>query len=229
MKRKRFLRTPRLSMLAALTVALAAIGLTAFVASAGADFTTNLGSSLRLTNGTPAPGPTTGSWVELLGKDPGQSPFINPSSTALDQALTLINGTTAEGLLFGQSQTGGIFGPLTYFNGTEPIDLFSALTLPGSDPLLTFSGADNTSGAHALLAPSNLLGLDISYAGGTYRVGTVLGSGPNVVQGLGGLLDGNPLSANAIVTLNWETALQEPGFSLFNALFHWVGKLNNLK
>jgi hypothetical protein len=228
MRRKRFLRTQRLPMLAALTVALAAVGLTAFVASAGADFTTGIGTSLKLTNGsTTGTPPSSGSWVELLSKTTG-APFLNPATTAASLAYTLINGSGVEGLLFGTSQSGGIFGPLTYFQEKTPIDLFSALTLPGSDPLLTFSGSDSATGAHALLA-GNLSGLDIVYAGNLYRVGTLVGPGPDIVQPLSGLLDGNALSGTATVTLHWETALLENGFEGFNALFHWVGVLKNLK
>jgi hypothetical protein len=226
MKRKRFLRTQRLPILAALIVALAAVGLTAFVASAGADFTIRTGR-LQLTNGsTSGSPPSSGSWVELLNKDPGGSPFINPASTAANLALTLINGTGAEGLLFGTAQPGGgIFGPLTYFGQTLQADLFSALTLPGSSPFLTFSGAHNATGSRELLG-GNLLGLDIEYAGGLYRVGTEFGAtGGDIVQSLTGLIHGNILSTTnpATILLNWITSLLEPGFSLYNAQFHWVG------
>ncbi len=225
MKRERFLRTQRRSILAAVTVMLAAIGLTAFVATAGADFTIRTGK-LQLTNGsTTGSPPTSGSWVELYDKVNG-APFINPASTALNHALTLINGSGAEGLLFGTAQpSGGIFGPLTYFGGTEPIDLFSALTLPGSDPLLSFSGKDNESGTRGLLG-GNLLGLDIQYAGSLYRVGTDFGTaGGDIVVPLSGTITGNALSASepATILLTWVTALLEPGFSLYNAQFHWVG------
>jgi hypothetical protein len=222
-KVRRLLRTQRLSIMAALTVALV-VGLTAFVASAGADFTLKTGA-LQLTNGnTKGTPPKSGSWVELLSKDPGGEPFLNPASTAENHFLTLINGSTAEGLLLGKSQSSGIFGPLTYFGETTTKDLFSALTLPGSDPLFTFSGSDTDTGTRALLG-GNLLGLDIEYAGGLYRVGTLFGAkGGDIVQSLTGTITGNALeTGKATVVLNWSTALLEPGFSLYNALFRWEG------
>jgi hypothetical protein len=223
-KVRRFLRTQRLSILAALAVALAA-GLTAFASSAGANFTLSTGA-LKLTNGnTKGAPPESGSWVELLNKTPGGEPFLNPASTAENHFLTLINGSAAEGLLFGKAQpTGGIFGALTYFGETTTKDLFSALTLPGSDPLLVFSGTDTETGTRVLLG-GNLLGLDIQYAGGLYRVGTLFGAtGGDISQALLGTITGNALqTGKATIVLNWSTGLLEPGFSSYNALFHWEG------
>jgi hypothetical protein len=221
MKRKRFLRTHRLSILAALSVTIAAVGLMAFVASAGADFTLSTGS-LQLTNGTTTGTPPGGSWVLLQDKTTG-APFENPSTGAANEAYSLILGSGAEGLLLGQAQPdGGIFGPLTYFGGTNPAELFSAVTLTGSAPVLTFSGTDTSTGAHQLLG-GNLLGLYIVYGGALYKVATLVGSGPDVLQALSGLLDGSALSGNATITLHWKDALLEPAFALYNALFQWVG------
>src|SRR6202046_1806726 len=221
-KVRRSLCTQRLSILAALTVALA-VALTAFVASAGADFTLSTGA-LKLTNGsTTGPTPSSGSWVELLNKDPGGKPFLKPASTAENHYLTLINGSTSEGLLLGTSQSSGIFGPLTYFGEKTNSDLFSALTLSGSKPFLVFSGKDNQTGTRLLLG-GNLLGLDIEYAGGLYRVGTLFGaSGGDIVKSLTGEITGNALSKTNTILLGWTTGLLEPGFSLYNAQFHWEG------
>jgi hypothetical protein len=225
MKRKRFLRTHRLSILAALIVALAAVGLTAFVASAGADFHIAVGR-LELTNGsTDGTPPLSGSWVELLNKDPGGAPFFNPASTAENKNLTLINGKGAEGLLFGKAQpNGGIFGPLTYFGEETPTDLFSAVTLPGAAPLLIFSGTDTETGNRELLG-GNLLGLDIEYAGSLYNVQTEFNTIKDTVLPLRGLIHGNALSPTkrATILLHWATGLLEPGFSLYIALFDLVG------
>jgi hypothetical protein len=223
MQRKRFLRTHRLSILAALIVALAA--LTAFAATAGADFNIEAGA-LKLTNGsTTGSPPSSGSWVELLNKDPGGLPFFNPASTAENKNLTLINGSGAEGLLFGTSQSSGIFGPLTYFGEETNTDLFSALTLPSAKPLLTFSGTDTQTAARALLG-GNLLGLDILYAGSHYNVQTAFTTIKDTLFPLRGLIVGNALATGknaAVILLKWATGLLEPGFSLYNALFNWVG------
>jgi len=225
MKLRRFLRTPRLSILAALTVAIAAVGLTAFVASAGADFTIETGS-LKLTNGGPGT-PPSGSWVELTSKDAGGEPFNNPASGASNHFLTLILGSGAgDGLKFGTAQpNGGIFGPLTYFGEAIPTDLFDAVTLTGSAPLLVFSGIDTQTVPRILLAGSNLLGLFIAYAGGLYNVQTEYNTIKDTQFPLRGLIVGNALSKTnpATILLNWSTGLLEPGFSLYNALFNWVG------
>jgi hypothetical protein len=226
MKRKRFLPTQRLSILAALVVALAAVGLTAFVASAGADFTLSTGA-LQLQNGsTTGTPPSSGSWVELLNKTPGGAPFLNPASTAANDLYTLINGSGAVGLLLGKAQpNGGIFGPLTYFGQQIVTDLFSALTLPGSAPTLTFSGSETAKGARALLA-GNLLGLDIQYNGGLYNVQTEFNTIKDTFLPLRGLIVGNALATGKsapTILLHWATGLLEEGFNAYNALFHWVG------
>lgn len=223
MKARRYLRTHRLSILAAFTVALAAVGLTAFVASAGADFTLSTGA-LRLKDGSTKGTPPTGSWVELLNKETG-APFENGASEAAnkDYSLILGEGAGTVGLLLGKAQpTGGIFGPLTYFGLAIPADLFSAYTVASSDPVLTFSGKDSDTETRALLG-GNLLGLTILYAGATYKVGTLFGTGLDIVKGLLGTITGSALSSRNTILLTWETALLENGFEDFNALFHWEG------
>jgi hypothetical protein len=223
MKARRFLRTHRLSIQTTVTVALAAVGLAAFTASAYATFTLSTGT-LKLTNGTTKGTPPGGSWVELTSKDPGGGAFENPAGLAENPDYTLILGSGATGLELGQAQpTGGIFGPLTYFGLAIPSDLFSALTLTGSAPSLTFSGSASETGTRTLTG-GNLLGLRILYAGSLYNVATQTGSGPDIVIPLEGTITGNATKANkATILLHWETALLEPGFSLFNALFHWEG------
>jgi hypothetical protein len=226
MKARRYLRTHRLSIWMAVTVALTAIGLTAFVASAGAEFTLSTGA-LKLTNGTTGT-PLQGSWVELLNKETG-APFENGASEAANKDYSLILGTGAVGLLLGTSQpTGGIFGPLTYFGLRIPSDLFSLDNLARSQlAFLLFSGTDSETGTRALLG-GNLLGLQILYAGASYKVGTLFGSGPDIVKGLTGTITGNALSTRdpATILLHWETALLENGFEAFNALFHLEGQYN---
>lgn len=224
-KARRFLPTHRLPILVSLIVALATVGLTAFAASAGADFNIEAGT-LLLKNGTTTGVPPSGSWVELLNKDPGGLPFNNEASTAADHFLTLINGNASgAGLTFGEAQpTGGIFGPLTDFGGPEDAFLFSALTLPGSKPLLKFSGIDTETIPRALLG-GNLLGLDILYTGNHYNVQTEFNTIKDTFRALRGLIVGNLLSPTkpATILLSWAQGLLEEGFSLYNALFQWIG------
>jgi hypothetical protein len=220
MKRRRFLRTHRLSILAALTVALAAVGLTAFAASAGADFNIEAGK-LLLTSGTKTGTPPSGSWVLLSNKTTGAL-FLNTTSTAENEGYTLINGGGGSGLTFGSAQpTGGIFGTLTLFDGA----VFSALTLPGSKPLLTFSGTDSQTTPRLLLG-GNLLGLDIEYGGQLYNVGTQYNSFPDALFPLRGLIVGNTLATKApfaTILLHWSTGILLAPFNEYNALFNWVG------
>jgi hypothetical protein len=214
------LRTQRLSIRAALTVALAAAGLAAFTASAYATFTLTTGT-LKLTNGSPkGTPPSSGSWVTLPSKDLGELPFQNALTGAASPSYTLILGSTATGLLLGQAQpNGGIFGPLTYFGPA----LFSAYTTSGSAPLLTFSGSAKETGLRTLTG-GNLNGLTIAYNGGSYNVGTQFGTGKDIVKGLLGTITGNATeTSKAIILLTWETSLLEPGFSLYDAQFHWEG------
>ena len=222
MKHRRFLRTQRLSVLAALTVALAAVGLMSFAASAGADFNLELGL-LLFQNGNGNGTPPAGSWVLLINRSTKQL-FLNSSSGAANLGYTFILGSApGVGLELGRAQpTGGIFGPLTNFNGGGGPALFSALTLTGSKPLLTFSGAINGTGSRALLAGSNLLGLYISYGGQLYNIGTQFAPFTDGVQTLTGLADGNLLTKTGTITLHWSTAILLAPFNEYNALFHLV-------
>ena len=215
--RRRRLRTQRMSIRSVLTVVLAVTGLAAFTASAYATFTLNSGT-LKLTNGTTTGTPPKGSWVELLNKDIGGAPFNNPLSTAEDHDFTLIDGSTATGLLLGRAQpNGGIFGPLTFFGPA----LFSVDDRTA--PSLLFSGSAKTTTARTLVG-GFLDGLEILYNGGLYNVGTHFGTGQHIVQGLLGTITGDAtLPGKATILLTWQTALLEPGFSLYNASFHWEG------
>jgi hypothetical protein len=230
MTRRRFLRTHRLSILAALTAALAAVGLMAFVASAGADFNIETGT-LLLANGGTTTTPPTGSWVLLSNKTTGV-PFDNSSTKAANQAYTTIDGSApGVGLTFGAAQPGGgIFGPLTVFNAGGGGVPFDAITLVGSDPLLTFSGTDSQTGVRTLLG-GNLLGLWIAYAGALYDVetqyNTFNNSNADTQFPLRGQIVGNTLATKppfATILLNWATGiLEDPDFAAYNALFNWVG------
>jgi len=219
MKRRRFLRTHRLSILAALALALASVGLMSFAASAGADFTLNSGL-LLFKNGTTTGTPPGGSWVLLINRNTGAL-FVNESSTAANKGYTLILGSApGVGLELGAAQpNGGIFGPLTLFNGFT----FSALTLTGSKPSLTFSGTDSETGLRQLLA-GNLLGLDIEYGGQLYNIGTQTSPFTDGVLPLSGLVHGNLLSKTnpGTILLHWNTAILLAPFNEYNALFHLV-------
>jgi hypothetical protein len=216
MKLKRFLRAPRLSILAALTAALAAVGLMSFAAPAGADFTLSSGLLLFKNGGTG--NPPAGSWVLLINRNTGAL-FLNFSNNPASLGYTPILGSAAGvGLELGAAQpNGGIFGPLTLFDGA----LFSAFTLTGSSPSLTFSGAINGTGSRALLA-GNLLGLDIAYGGQTYNIGSQFNPFTDGVLPLRGLADGNLLTKTGNVTLHWNTAILLAPFNEYNALFHLV-------
>jgi hypothetical protein len=221
MKGRRISRTRRLSIRAAVTVALTALGVAAFAASADATFTLTTGA-LKLTNGTSTGTPPSGSWVELLSKDLGGSPFENPASGAENKDYTLILGSGATGLLLGKAQpNGGIFGPLTFFGSKSEGELFSANTIAGSQPLLTFEGGASSKGTRALTG-GNLNGLMIAYAGSLYNIETQFNKTKDIVIPLAGTITGASGSEPTIL-LTWSTSLLEPGFSLFNALFHWQG------
>jgi len=222
MKVRRISRSQRLSMRAAVTVALTALGVAAFAASADATFTLTTGA-LKLTNGTTTGTPPKGSWVELLSKDLGGSPFENPASGAENKDYTLILGSGATGLLLGRAQpNGGIFGPLTFFGSKSAGELFSANTIAGSQPLLTFSGSAAEEGTRPLTG-GNLNGLMIAYAGSLYNVETQFNKTKDIVIPLAGTITGDATGNKSTILLTWSTSLLEPGFSLFNALFHWQG------
>lgn len=209
----------------ALAVALAGLGLSAFAAtSAQADFTLS-GGTLTLqdgsTTGTP---PSSGSWVKLPTDDPRASPayFDNLASTGASGEYTLINGSRSTGLLLGRAQTtGGIFGPLTPFGGPSPTYDFDAFTVTGSAPQFTFTGAATNTGTRTLTR-GDLSGLRISYGGGTYDVSTTEATATKHIVPLRGTITGNA-TRSATITLDWTSDLVEPGFSAYQAQFHWVG------
>jgi hypothetical protein len=215
----------RVSIRAVLVLAAVAIGLTAFAGPASANFTLNKGT-LKLINGsrTGAP-PSNGSWVRLLTDDPTAVPnfFPNPTTTATTTEYTLIDGSGAGiALKLGTAQPGGgIFGPLTSFNGLP----FSAHTHVA--PTLTFAGADNGTGTRTLVH-GNLLGLTITYAGATYDVSTSSTPGPDRIVPLHGSIHGNATSTSptARITLDWTTDLTQGDFAPFRAQFHWDGTYN---
>jgi hypothetical protein len=209
----------RASTRAALVLAAVAIGLTAFAGSASANFTLNTGT-LRLENGSSSGTPPSGgSWVTLPTDDPSAVPnvFRNTTTTAASTDYTLIDGTAAGvGLRLGVAQPGGgIFGPLTTFNGVP----FSGHTL--SAPTFTFAGNDSDTGTRPLTAGE--LNLRITYNGATYNVATTKTGGGTRVVPLAGSITGNATGTGARITLDWTTDLDEPGFSPYTAHFHFEG------
>jgi hypothetical protein len=214
----------RVSTRAVLVLAAVAVSLTAFAGTASANFTLNKGT-LKLHDGsrTGAP-PTSGSWVRLLTDDPTAVPnfFPNPSTTATTTEYTLIDGSGAGiALNLGAAQPGGgIFGPLTTFNGLP----FSAHT--HAAPTLTFTGNHNATGTRTL--HHGTLSLTITYNGATYDVSTSSTPGPHRIVPLHGTVTGNTTSTNptARITLDWTTDLTQAPFNPYRAQFHLEGTYN---
>jgi hypothetical protein len=215
----------RMLVHAVLVLAAVAISLTAFAGSASAHFILNTGT-LKLENGSSSGTPPSGgSWVRLPSDNPTTTPFNyfpNPTTTAASTEYTLIDGTGAgASLALGRAQpSGGIFGPLTTFNGVP----FSAITIAGSAPTLTFDGADDAAGTRTLTR-GDLTGLRITYNGALYNVGTNETAGGTHIAPLHGSITGNATSTTvpARIQLDWTSDLTEPGFSPYQAQFHWTG------
>jgi hypothetical protein len=225
----RLSRPLRMSFRTALVLAVAAVGLTAFTASASASFTLKTGT-LKLTNGSTTGSPPSGSWVTLPTDNPlAEPPFFKNLATTWTGTpageYTLIDGSEAgKDLTLGAAQTsGGIFGPLTSFGATLPASTFYAFTVSGSTPSFTFTGSASGAGTRTLTA-GDLTGLRISYGGNTYDVSTSAASGGNHTVPLKGTITGDATKAKkATITLDWTTNLNEPGFELYEAQFQWVG------
>lgn len=215
-------------------LALAVLGLTAFAASASAQFTLNSGT-LSLTDGTVDGDPPSGSWVELPTDKPASPPyFANPSSswtgttegeppvttgqyTLIKNKDSLLGSTALE---LGSTQpTGGIFGNSTDQFGGAP---FYAVTT--SAPTLHFYGSATDTGTRKLKW-GNLSGLEIVYKEGTYDVSTTSKPGGKHVVPLTGHIIGDATDPEnpALITLDWTSDLVEPGFSDYQAHFHWEG------
>jgi hypothetical protein len=213
------------------SLALALFGLASFTTAANANFTLSSGT-IRLTDGSGATDPPSGSWVTLPADTASTTPpyFTNPSTTwtgSPDGKYTLIKRAdsvlASTGLRLGRIQSaGGIFGDATDTFGFAPWQAITTTTATtGATPTLTFSGTAAGTGTRTLVS-GDLSGLRIRYGGGTYDVSTTQAAGGKHTVPLTGEIVGATTSSPTI-TLDWTSDLVEPGFSPYRAHFRWVG------